>query len=106
SLSHDIRGASYQKESGINSNVPLGRPRRLPSLFLRATGLEPTPSSVRSAPASSGRWSATFSTQKKGSVLVVIKTCLRNPPDTVGHPISMQHHCCHCVGSSMLLGPQ
>jgi hypothetical protein len=30
---------------------------------------------------------------------------LMSPPDTVGHPISMRYHCCHCVGASMLLDP-
>jgi hypothetical protein len=41
-----------------------------------------TASSLRSslAPASIGGCSATFSAEKKGRVLVVIKTCLPNPP--------------------------
>ena len=44
--------------------------------------LQLTPYSVRSflAPASSARGSATFSAEKKGGVLIVIKTCLTKRP--------------------------
>src|SRR5262249_22811874 len=70
------RGASRERCAVLLGGTAVGRHNQ-PN-----EGVQATVNSVRSclAPAFSGRYSATFSDEKKGRVLVVIKTCLTKTP--------------------------